>query len=451
MVFLDKYSLAQGRKDCSSLGSNGFSAGEDRFFSKIDRVLANQSWLDAYQTAEVLYLNEGTFDHSPGLLTIHPSMDSRKKPLRYFRMSQSHKDFVSKLKGIWEIQYSGTMMYQLLCRLKEMKKREELNYQSFLQQKAQINWIKAGDDNTAIFHASIKGRRRKNRILSIEETDCTRVHEPGKIISAFLDYYTDLLGSSMQNRKNVIASVMDMGPTFTAQQVEFLSTHFTCEEVKQAVLDIPGIKAPSLDGFASFFFQDNLEIVGPVVCDVVLSFLETWKILKETNSAVLTLVPKVKCPNTVKDFRPIACCNVIYKDLLRHYGRKANKPSCMIKLDLQKAFDTIEWGFIEENLVAFKFPNQFTQLVMKCIKTPKFSLMFNGALHGFFASQRGLRKGDPMSPLLFVLGMEYMSRIMKKIGKKTGFKYHDKCEKMKLNHLSFDDDVLLFCLKTIAV
>ncbi|XP_060972513.1 uncharacterized protein LOC133038396 [Cannabis sativa] len=176
--------------------------------------------------------------------------------------------------------------------------------------------------------------------------------------------------------------------------VEFLSAHFTCEEVKKVVFDIPGIKTPSLHGFASFFFQDNWDIVGTVV----------------------------KCPNTVKDFRPIACCNVIYKvarlkhilpelvaqnqggfvkgryighnimicqDLLRHYGRKANKPSCMIKLDLQKAYDTIEWGFIEEIL-------------------------------------RGSREGDPMSPLLFVLGMEYMSRIMKKIGKKIGFKYHER-------------------------
>lgn len=77
------------------------------------------------------------------------------------------------------------------------------------------------------------------------------------------------------------------------------------------------------------------------------------------------------------------------QDLVRHYGTKCVKPICIMKLDMEKAYDTIDWGFLKEMLKKLNFPNSFINRVMTCVQTLKFSIMVNGSLHGFFWLSKG--------------------------------------------------------------
>lgn len=188
------------------------------------------------------------------------------------------------------------------------------------------------------------------------------------------------------------------------------------------------------------------------ICDAIKEFFDKLRSSKQINANQISLVPKVKCPMKAGEFRPIACCNVIYKtiskmmcnrlrlvlpnlisqiqsaflvgrsiienilvcqDLIKHYNRKKTSPKCLMKIDLRKAYDSVKWDFIDDLLKGFCFPEKFRYWIKKCIRTTTFSISCTGSLYWHFKGTRGIRQGDPISPLIFVMVMEYLSRTLK--------------------------------------
>ncbi|KAL5861832.1 hypothetical protein ACOSQ4_003128 [Xanthoceras sorbifolium] len=103
---------------------------------------------------------------------------------------------------------------------------------------------------------------------------------------------------------------------------------------------------------------------------------------------------------------------LLSQELLKNYHRDGGHPRCALKVDIMKAYDSVRWDFLVAILQILGFPEQMIAWISECISTPHFSISINGELNGFFASGRGLRQGDPMSPYLFVLAMEVFSGLM---------------------------------------
>ncbi|XP_074304500.1 secreted RxLR effector protein 78-like [Silene latifolia] len=116
----------------------------------------------------------------------------------------------------------------------------------------------------------------------------------------------------------------------------------------------------------------------------------------------------------------------------------------MLKIDISKAFDTLQWEFIQSMLEGHKFPPMFIKWTMGCVTGSWFTLKINGSHHGFFKGKSGVRQGDPLSPFLFVLSMEVLSRQLRTMCNLPGVSYHPKCSRLKLTHLVFADDLMLF-------
>ena len=116
-----------------------------------------------------------------------------------------------------------------------------------------------------------------------------------------------------------------------------------------------------------------------------------------------------------------------------------------LKIDMEKAYDRLEWNFLLSVLKCFGFPSIWIQWVMRCVTTPSFSILINGNPYGFFKPGRGIHQGDPLSPFLFVLATEVLARLINKEAcqhKIKGFKLAPHL--VPITHLQFADDPFIF-------
>ncbi|KAL2933149.1 hypothetical protein RDABS01_016268, partial [Bienertia sinuspersici] len=181
-----------------------------------------------------------------------------------------------------------------------------------LQQKAKIHWFQAGYSNSTIFYNSLKTRTSKNTVNRLMIDQGQWVEDMCSITIAFTQFYEKLLHGN-ENRAPLVNDIINLGSRLTEQHRLMLNCNFTDKEIKQAMFSIPSNKAPGLDGLNSHFFKAAEHIVGGDVIRAVRDFFASCKLLKEVSFTTLTMIPKVKTPSTVGEFRPIACCSIIYK------------------------------------------------------------------------------------------------------------------------------------------
>lgn len=367
---------------------------------------------------------------------------------------------------------------------KEIKKRTEMILEAerlFLTQKTKCTYIKYGDRCSKFFYDLIKRNNKRNAIVALQDSNGNLCADQEQIADVFLGFYKDLLGAK-QERTPIVLEELQAGTCVDTSDGEGLTRSVTDEEIKEALFDIDIDKAPGPDGYGSMFFKSSWSIVGKDFCCAIREFFINGKLLKQWNHASIALVPKSSHASSVNDYRPISCCTVFYKviskilvnrmrsvvgklvdgaqaafiqgrsivdnihlaqELLRKYARKRISPRCILKVDLTKAYDTVDWEFLREVLVGLNFPTTFVRWVMECVTTASYSISINGRLHGMFIGQRGLRQGDPLSPLLFTLCLEVLSRSLKTMSRSPLFSYHPMCQNLHITHLAYADDLLL--------
>jgi hypothetical protein len=127
------------------------------------------------------------------------------------------------------------------------------------------------------------------------------------------------------------------------------------------------------------------------------------------------------------------------------HGTTAQNPYCAYKLDLSKAYDRVDWVFLEEVMHKMGFSHVWIQWIMRCVTTVRYSVKYNGALLEAFSPTRGLRQGDPLSPFLFLFVADGLSAMLQSDISAGGISPIKICRRAPgISHLIFADDTLLF-------
>lgn len=197
-----------------------------------------------------------------------------------------------------------------------------------------------------------------------------------------------------------------------------------------------------------YWTEENLgriaSYLGKPICTDRLAAQEDRVFLtNRLKKAVNYLVSKSQ--STFIEGRSILDNVIVAHELVKGYSRKGVSPRCIIKVDIRKAYDSVEWRFLKMILLEFGIPFRIVNLIMTCVTTVSYTLLINRGLTSRFQAKKGLRQGDPMSPYLFVLAMEYLNRSLKQLRHNPNFNFHPKCANRELIHICFADDLLMCC------
>lgn len=127
------------------------------------------------------------------------------------------------------------------------------------------------------------------------------------------------------------------------------------------------------------------------------------------------------------------------------YWKISKQKGIITKLDIEKAFDKLNWDFLLSILLKKGFNSVWIDWIKACISSVSYSILINGKPRGYIKANRGIRQGDPLSPFLFIIAMDYLSMILEEVSSKNLISgCHINQNRFTLNHLLFTDDILLF-------
>ncbi|KAJ0797670.1 putative RNA-directed DNA polymerase [Helianthus annuus] len=348
-----------------------------------------------------------------------------------------------------------------------------------LKQKSRVRWAKEGDENTSFFHGFINNRKANNAIpgLMVNGVWETRPNFIKKEVLSF--FRSSKFSEDLVDRPNLICYGLKF---LGAEDAGFLIRPFSQEEIKDAAFGCGSDKAPGPDGFNFRFIKKFWSYFVQDFCAIFQYFFHNARINRGAGSSFITLIPKVKDPISLGDYRPINLIGTVSKILSKvlanrlktvidkvinenqtgfiagryildgplivseviAWAKQSGKKFFMFKIDFAKAYDNVNWGFLIMVMRQMRFPEEWCSWIYGVLSSARSSILVNGSPTFEFSCGKGMRQGDPISPFLFIIVMEALSGLVKKAcddGIFTGIKLPNGGP--TVSHLLYADDAMI--------
>ncbi|XP_042509284.1 uncharacterized protein LOC122084933 [Macadamia integrifolia] len=356
------------------------------------------------------------------------------------------------------------------------------NHEKIWAEKARIRWLKVGDRNSKYFHLSVKMRRNKNTIRALKRLDGTMVEGKNQIGEYIVDFFERFHKEApTETHEDLLDNIPKVLNQMDCYMLDSLPGN---EEIRRAVWELDPDSSSGPDGFSGVFFRKCWSLVEVEVCNAVKQFFSTGYMPHGVNNNFLVLIPKVEGANSLDRFRPLCMgnffCKIISKVMamrlepllprliseeqgafqkgklihdnisvaseLANLMFSATRGGGLgLKIDIRKAYDAISWSFIFQVLSKFGFSNSWINWLHQLLISSKISILVNGGPQGYFGVERGLRQGDPISPMLFIIAEEVLSRGLSSLVQCKELRaIHGPRGTATPGHILFADDIFIF-------
>ncbi|XP_075085042.1 uncharacterized protein LOC107815716 [Nicotiana tabacum] len=255
--------------------------------------------------------------------------------------------------------------------------------ESILKQKSRVKWLHLGDSNNAYFFACMKNRVAQNQIRRLNTLDGNIAHTEREVETEILKFYQSLLGSAATCLPTVQLDIFQEGNRLIRDRQLQLIAPMTAEKIFNALMDIDDQTAPRCDDFNAYFFK--------IIWQVITKRMKALMPELVNNSQSVFVLGTVITDNII-----------LGHELVKGYGRKGISPRCMLKIDMQKAYDSVEWVFIEQGdktsmQLLFNCVREFSRASRHTANLTKSSIYFGGVnpvLQQHILAILGFSKGE---------------------------------------------------------